>query len=56
MKFLVLLLWLALNFGFIELAHLNEEQPPSPYIPPIKDGRKRGAHAKLMVKNGCILE
>ena len=56
MKFLVLFLYLMLSFGFIELAHPNEEQPPSPYIRPIEDERKGGAHVKLMVKSGCILE
>ena len=55
MKFLVLFLYLMLSFGFIELAHPNEEQP-SPHILPIETGRKREANAMVMVKSGGILE
>lgn len=54
MNFLVLLLCLTLSFGFIELSHLNEKQPP--YVQTIEARRKRGTHAKLMVKNDCIFE
>ena len=53
MMFLVLFLYLTLSFGFIELAHPNEEQPS--YIPPIKTGRKRRAHSMVMVKKVAFL-
>ena len=55
MKFFVLLLSLTLSFGFIELSHLNEEQPPY-YVSTIEGRRQRGAHAKPRVKTDCIFE
>lgn len=51
MKYLVWFLCFTLSFGFIELSHPNEEQPP--YIPPIKLARKRDPETQLTVNENA---
>lgn len=49
MKQLVWFMCFTLSFGFIELSHSNEGQPP--YVPPIEFGRKRDADTQLNMVN-----
>ena len=50
MKYLVLVLCFMLGFGFIELSHLNEEQP---YVLLFKSGTKRDSQAQLKVNESA---
>ena len=47
MKHLVLVFCFTLSFGFIELSHLNEEQPS--YVLLFKSGTKRDSQVQLKV-------
>lgn len=53
MKYLVLVLSFSLSFGFIELSHLNKEQPSDVLL--FKSGTKRDSHSQLKVNDNTLI-
>lgn len=52
-EYLALVLCFTLSFGFIELSHLNEEQPS--YVLLFKSGTKMDSQAQLKVNENTLI-
>jgi len=53
MKYLVLVLCFTLSFGFIELSHLNKEQPSDVLL--FKPGTRRDSQAQSKVNDNTLI-